>query len=179
MDDIETIACADADEWDRWLAEHGATRPAVWLRIAKKGASGIAITDAGDVAICHGWIDGQRRGLDETHFLQRYSPRRPGSPWSLVNVRRVEALDAAGRMRAGGVAQVEAARADGRWSAAYEPQRTATVPADLAAALAADPRAAAAFDALSRTDQYVRYLPLLKARGSRATIIDRIIAGLG
>jgi uncharacterized protein YdeI (YjbR/CyaY-like superfamily) len=178
MDDIETIACADADEWDRWLAEHGPSRPAVWLRIAKKGATGIGILDAGDIAICHGWIDGQRRRLDDTHFLQRYSPRRPGSPWSLVNVGRVETLTAAGRMRPGGVAQVEAARADGRWDAAYAPQRDAEVPAELAAALADNPRARAAFDALGRTDQYVLYLPLLKSRGPRDAVVARIVGEL-
>jgi uncharacterized protein YdeI (YjbR/CyaY-like superfamily) len=166
------------DEWDRWLGEHGTARAAVWLRIAKKGAAGIGIADAGDIAICHGWIDGQRRSLNETHFLQRYSPRRPGSPWSLVNVRRVEALTAAGRMRPGGIAQVEAAQADGRWDAAYAPQRDATVPDDLSAALERNPRARTAFAALSRTDQYVLYLPLLKARTDRARIVDRIVATL-
>jgi uncharacterized protein YdeI (YjbR/CyaY-like superfamily) len=180
VDDVETIACTDADEWDRWLAEHGTTRPAVWLRIAKKGGTGIGSTDAGDVAICHGWIDGQRRSLDETHFLQRYSPRRPGSPWSLVNVRRMEALAAAGRMRPGGLAQVDAARADGRWEAAYAPQRSATVPAELTAALAANPRARGAFEALSRTDRYVLFLPLLKARtaASRDAVVARIVETL-
>jgi uncharacterized protein YdeI (YjbR/CyaY-like superfamily) len=182
VDDAETISCADVDEWDRWLAQHGESRPFVWLKIAKKGSGAVAMTaaDAGDVAICHGWIDGHRRGLDATHFLQRFSPRRPGSPWSLVNVERVEALEAAGRMRPAGHAQVEAAKADGRWAAAYAPQRNAEVPDDLAAELAANDRARAAFEALSRSDRYGLFLPLLKARTpqARAKALQRALATL-
>jgi uncharacterized protein YdeI (YjbR/CyaY-like superfamily) len=182
VDDIEIIRCADVDEWDRWLAEHGETRTAVWLTIAKKGfgAGTMTAADAGDVAICHGWIDGQRRSLDATHFLQRFSPRRPGSPWSRVNVERVAALEAAGRMRPAGRAQVEAARADGRWDAAYEPQRTADVPDDLAAALLANDQAREAFEALGRSDRYGIFLPLLKARtpAARATALRRAVEQL-
>jgi uncharacterized protein YdeI (YjbR/CyaY-like superfamily) len=180
--DIEVISCADVDEWDRWLAEHGESRPSVWLKIAKKGSGAVAITveQAGDVAICHGWIDGQRRSLDATHFLQRFSPRRPGSAWSLVNVERVEALETAGRMRPGGYAQVAAAKADGRWAAAYAPQRTAAVPDDLAAVLAANARARAAYEALSKSDRYGLFLPLLKARTpeARAKALIRAVATL-
>lgn len=181
-DDIETIRCADVDEWDRWLTEHGETRSAVWLTIAKKGSGEVTVTaaEAGDVAICHGWIDGHRRGLDATYFLQRYSPRRPGSPWSLVNVERVAALEAAGRMRPGGHAQVAGAQADGRWAAAYAPQRTAALPDDLAAALAGNDRARAAYEALSRSDRYATFLPLLKARtpAARAKALRRAVETL-
>jgi uncharacterized protein YdeI (YjbR/CyaY-like superfamily) len=168
--EIEVLDFADPGAWDRWLAEHGASRSAVWLKIAKKGSgpAGITAAGAGDVAIAHGWIDGHRRGLDGSAFLQRYSPRRPGSPWSRVNVERVEALEAAGRMRSGGRAQVEAAKADGRWAAAYQSQRTATVPDDLTAALEADDRARAAFEALGRSERYAVFLPLLKARTPEA-----------
>jgi uncharacterized protein YdeI (YjbR/CyaY-like superfamily) len=180
MNESEALWFVGVDEWDRWLTEHGTSQREAWLRIAKKGASGLTIDEAGDVAICHGWIDGQRRGLDATHFLQRYSPRRPGSPWSRVNVERVAALEADGRMRAAGYAQVEAAKADGRWAAAYESQRTAAVPDDLAAALAANDRARAAFAALSRSDRYAVFLPLLKARTptTRETALRRAIATL-
>jgi uncharacterized protein YdeI (YjbR/CyaY-like superfamily) len=180
--DIETLDFADSDEWDRWLAEHGTARAAVWLKIAKKGAGPVGMTaaEAGDVAIAHGWIDGHRRGLDATHFLQRYSPRRPGSPWSRVNVERVEALESAGRMRPSGRAQVAAAKADGRWAAAYASQRTAEVPPHLAAALAADDRARAAFEALGRSERYALFLPLLKARTpeARARSIRRALDSL-
>jgi uncharacterized protein YdeI (YjbR/CyaY-like superfamily) len=163
-DDHEILRFTDVHEWDRWLTEHGRTRPAAWLVIAKKGAVGLSAADAGDVAICHGWIDSNRRALDETHFLQRFSPRRPGSPWSKVNVERVAGLEAAGRMRPAGRVQVEAAKADGRWAAAYESQRSAAVPEDLAAALAGDDQARAAFEALGRSERYAVFLPLLKAR---------------
>jgi uncharacterized protein YdeI (YjbR/CyaY-like superfamily) len=182
VDDIEIISCNDVDEWDRWLAEHGETRPSIWLKIGKKGSGVVALSAeaAGDVAISHGWIDGQRRSLDATHFLQRFSPRRPGSPWSLVNVARVEALEAAGRMHPSGRVQVAAAKADGRWAAAYAPQRTAVVPEDLTAALATNDRARAAFDSLGRSDRYGLYLPLLKARTpqARAKALRRAIATL-
>jgi uncharacterized protein YdeI (YjbR/CyaY-like superfamily) len=137
----------------------------VWLRIGRRGCghASIGIADALDVALCSGWIDGQRRGLDAVSFLQRYCPRRPRSSWSQVNVRRVEVLTAAGRMRPAGLAEVAAARADGRWVGAYAPQATAEVPPDLAAALAADAAAAAAFSRLGRSRRYGVFLPLLKA----------------
>jgi uncharacterized protein YdeI (YjbR/CyaY-like superfamily) len=177
---VEFLSFADADEWDRWLSEHGADSDGVWLRVAKTRVAGLSVTEAGDVAICHGWIDSQRRGLDSTHFLQRYSPRRPGSPWSRVNVARVAALDQAGRMRPAGQAQVAAAKADGRWEAAYASQANASVPADLMAALADHDRARAAFEALSRTQRYGLYLPLLKARtqAERQRVLRRVLATL-
>jgi uncharacterized protein YdeI (YjbR/CyaY-like superfamily) len=178
----EVLEFGDADEWDQWLGEHGRSRTAAWVKVTKKGSGRVGLTapEAGDVAIAHGWIDGQRRGLDRTHFLQRYSPRRSGSPWSRVNVERVEAMEAAGRMRPGGRAQVEAAKADGRWAAAYEPQRTAEVPDDLAAALAADDRARAAFEVLGRSERYAVFLPLLKARtaAARANALRKAVEAL-
>jgi uncharacterized protein YdeI (YjbR/CyaY-like superfamily) len=182
VDDIEVISCADADEWDRWLAEHGGTRPAIWLAIAKRGSGVVAMTAAqtGDVAICHGWIDSHRRSLDATHFLQRYSPRRRGSPWSRVNIERVAALEAAGRMRPAGRTQVAAAKADGRWAAAYAPQRTAAMPDDLVVALADNDRARAAYELLSRGNRYATFLPLLKARtpAGRAAALHRAVVRL-
>lgn len=182
VDGTEVLSCADAAEFDRWLAAHGGSRSAVWVRIAKKGSGAVSPTaaEAGDAAICHGWIDGLRRGLDAAHFLQRYSPRRPGSPWSRVNVDRVAALEAAGRMRAGGRAQVAAAQADGRWAAAYAPQRTAPVPDVLVAALAGNDRARTAFEALGRTGRYAVVLPLLKARtaAGREKALRRAVAAL-
>ncbi len=178
----EVLELADGDAWEAWLAEHHATAPEAWLRIAKKG-SGLAllsISDALDGALCFGWIDGQRKGFDEASFLQRYCPRRARSSWSQVNVDKVVSLTAAGRMRSAGTAQVQAAQADGRWDAAYERQRTATAPDDLLAALVADPAAQAAFDALGRTEQYAVMLPVLKATTSaaRATAIRRQVERL-
>lgn len=174
------LAFDDAAGWDAWLAAHHATSDGVVLRIARKGTPGLAIRAALEVALCHGWIDSVRRRGDERHFLQRYSPRRRSGPWSAVNVALVEELTAAGRMRGGGLAQVAAAKADGRWDAAYASQATATVPDDLAAALAGDPAARAAFDALSRTGRYAILLALMKARTPviRAKALDNALAGL-
>jgi uncharacterized protein YdeI (YjbR/CyaY-like superfamily) len=161
----DILACADAAEWDAWLADHHADSSGIWLLIARKGAAlaSVSTGEALDVALCYGWIDSQRRGHDESFYLQRYSPRRPRSPWSMLNVKRVEALIEAGRMRPRGLGEVAAAQADGRWAAAYQPQRNVEVPPDLAAALERDPRAAAAFGRLDKTRQYSVILPVLKA----------------
>jgi uncharacterized protein YdeI (YjbR/CyaY-like superfamily) len=133
---------------------------------------------AGELALCFGWIDSLRKSHDAWYFLQKFTPRRRWSSWSRVNVERAEALIAAGRVRAAGIAEVEAARADGRWDAAYESQRTATVPDDLAAALAGDEQARAFFESLGRTDRYAVILRLSKARNpaSRATQLHRMVA---
>lgn len=172
----------DAAGWEAWLAEHHKARTEAWLRIAKRhsGIASVTPEEAVEVALCYGWIDGQRRAHDNVSFLQRYSRRRPKSSWSKVNVARVEALIAAGRMRPAGLAEVAAAQADGRWETAYESQRTATVPPDLAAALAGDARASAAFGRLGRSERYQVILPLLKARTpeTRAKILARTLARL-
>jgi uncharacterized protein YdeI (YjbR/CyaY-like superfamily) len=179
----EVLTFDDAAQWAAWLGSNHDRSDAVWIKVRKKGAARKSITalEAGDVALCYGWIDSVRRALDENYFLQRYSPRRPKGSWSKVNVDRVEALIAAGRMRAPGLAEVKAAKADGRWEAAYESQRNATVPPDLKAALKANGPARDAFDKLGKTDQYLMILPLLKARTpkSRAAGLQKIIGNLG
>ncbi|GAA3527157.1 hypothetical protein AFL01nite_03990 [Aeromicrobium flavum] len=169
---MDVLELADAAVWDAWLEEHHATASEAWLRIRRKNTDLplITIGDALDGALCHGWIDGLRRSLDDVSFLQRYSPRRARTPWSQVNVAKAEALEAAGRMRPGGLAQLAAARADGRWDAAYAPQAGGEIPSDLMAALDAAPTARAAFERLSRTDQYAIVLPLLKARSAEARV---------
>jgi uncharacterized protein YdeI (YjbR/CyaY-like superfamily) len=163
---MDLLEFPDVAGWESWLAVHHADASEAWLRIAKRGSEvqTLPISDALDGALCWGWIDGQRRGHDAGSFAQRYCPRRPRSSWSQVNVAKVEALTAAGRMRPPGLAQVAAAQADGRWAAAYASQRTAEVPPDLAAALAASPRAAAAFAGLGRSERYQVILALLKTR---------------
>jgi uncharacterized protein YdeI (YjbR/CyaY-like superfamily) len=160
------LACADAAEWESWLAAHHDDSPGgVWLLIAKRGSRrpSVTIGEALDVALCYGWIDSQRRRHDADFYLQRYSPRRARSPWSRLNVERVEALAAAGRMREPGRAEVAAARADGRWAAAYAPQRDAEIPPELAAALEDNERARLAYDRLDRTGRYAVALPIMKA----------------
>lgn len=154
----------------------------MWLKIAKKSSGIASLTDdeAVDVGLCYGWISGQRRSLDQRHYLQKYVPRRPRSRWSMVNVRKVEQLTGAGRMRPSGVAEVEAAKADGRWDAAYASQAEATVPDDLAAALRGAPPADRAFEALSRTERYAVILDVVTARTdrTRAARISRAVADL-
>lgn len=176
------IHFADAAAWESWLAEHHQTAPDVWLEIAKKGSPVTSVTagEATEVAMCFGWIDGHRKSHDQHSFAQRYSPRRKGSPWSRINVERVEALATDGRMWPAGLAQVDAAKADGRWAAAYTSQRNTTVPPDLAEALAANPRAAAGFEALDKSGRYRVILPLLKAKtpAGRTARLDKTIADL-
>ena len=181
-DTADTIFFPDAGAFETWLAENVDHQPGVWLKIAKKSSGIPSLTDdeAVDVGLCFGWISGQRRSLDDVYYLQKYVPRRPRSRWSQVNVRKVEELTAAGRMRPSGQAQVEAAKADGRWDAAYASQKNAAVPPDLAAALAASPRAAAAFEALGKTDRFAVILDLVTARvpATRAAHLRKAIAAL-
>jgi uncharacterized protein YdeI (YjbR/CyaY-like superfamily) len=170
VDEAAMIAFRDAAAFEAWLDAHVDLRVGVWLKIAKKGSGIPSLTadEAVDVGLCYGWISGQRKSYDEAYYLQKYVPRRPGSRWSQVNVAKVEELIAAGRMRPSGLAEVEAAKADGRWAAAYESQRNATVPPDLAAALAASPQAARAFAGLSKTRRYAVMLKLATAGTSTA-----------
>ncbi|MFF7245711.1 YdeI family protein [Embleya sp. NPDC008237] len=180
--EAEVIAFRDAVEFGDWLETHGDRSVGVWLKMAKKGSGIPSLTsdEAVDVGLCHGWISGRRESYDEVYYLQKYVPRRPRSRWSRVNVAKVEELTAAGRMRPSGLAEVEAAKADGRWAAAYESQRDATVPPDLAAALAASPQAAQAFEAFGRTQRYAVILTLLTARtpATRAARLARAMATL-
>jgi uncharacterized protein YdeI (YjbR/CyaY-like superfamily) len=132
-DDLPVILFASAAEFEAWLEEEHAGSAGVWLKIAKKGSgvSSVSYAEAVELALCFGWIDGQIKALDERHYLQRFTPRRPRSKWSRINRDRVEALTATGRMRPSGLAAVVAAKADGRWQAAYQPPSTAEVPREL------------------------------------------------
>jgi uncharacterized protein YdeI (YjbR/CyaY-like superfamily) len=164
------IAFRDGAEFEAWLADHVDLQAGVWLKIAKKGSGIPSLTDdeAVDLGLCVGWISGQRKPYDTVYYLQKYVPRRPRSRWSQVNVGKAQALIAAGRMRPSGLAEIEAAKADGRWAAAYESQRNATVPPDLAAALATNPQMAQAFDTLNKTQQYALILKVVTARTTAA-----------
>ncbi|RNF86448.1 YdeI/OmpD-associated family protein [Montanilutibacter psychrotolerans] len=145
----------DASAFETWLCAH-VDGKGVWLQIAKKGAGleSVSYVEALDVALCHGWIDGQKRGLDAQYFLQRFTPRRARSLWSQINIGKIERLIAQGRMGEGGLREVEAAKADGRWQAAYASSTTMDVPPELAEALAANPEAAAFFEQLDKTNRY-------------------------
>lgn len=182
VEGLAVIAFDDGTEMEAWLEKHHGDTPGIWLLLAKKGTDLPSPTadEILDGTLVYGWITGKRITRDERTYLQKITPRRPRSLWSQVNVRQVEALTAAGRMREPGLAEVRAARADGRWEAAYPSQKDATVPDDLAEALAADPRASAAFDALGKTDRYLVILSLWQARTAktRAARLARAVAAL-
>lgn len=145
--DIGATLFKSAKAFETWLKRHHATSDGLWVKIAKKGVGEPSVTypEAVEIALCWGWIDGQKKALDAQHFLQRFTPRRSRSIWSKINVDKVEALVAAGRMQPAGQAQIDAAKADGRWGKAYDSARTASVPDDLQAALEASPQAKAFF----------------------------------
>ena len=146
----------NAKAFEAWLKKHHATSDGLWLLIAKRGALEPSVTypEAVEIALCWGWIDGQKKGLDDQHFIQRFTPRRARSIWSKINVEKVAALIDAGRMQAPGHAQIEAAKADGRWAQAYEGARTSVVPDDLEAALDAEPKAKAFFATVNAANRY-------------------------
>ena len=147
---------ATQEELERWLETEHATARGVWVRMAKKasGIPSVSHAEALESALCYGWIDGQRKALDERFFLQKFTPRGSRSSWSRLNREKAERLIAAERMRPAGLAEVERARSDGRWEAAYEPQSTATIPYDLRRALDARPRARAFFATLDSRNRY-------------------------
>lgn len=163
-DDI--ISPASVEEWDAWLSAHHADAAGVWLKLAKVGAEAhsISYAEALDVALCHGWIDATKRGLDATHWLQRFAPRGPRSRWSQINREKAEQLIARGAMKPAGLRQVELAKADGRWDAAYAGQRTMQVPDDLQRALDAEPRARDFFATLDSRNRYAILYRLHDAR---------------
>ncbi len=156
-DDLPIHLFADRAEMEAWLEEnHASSAKGIWLKLAKKGAREPSVTydEAVELGLCFGWIDSQVRRFDDQHYLQRFTPRRPRGRWSKINREKAEALIAAGKMRLAGLAEVEAAQADGRWEAAYEGQRTAKVPADLQRELDANQTAAEFFASLDSANRY-------------------------
>lgn len=182
-DDITELLLRDAGAWHEWLARHHASEDAAWLILARKGVTEPTSVDraaALEAALCFGWIDGQARRRDEATFLQRFTPRRSRSPWSAINVVSAERLIASGAMRPAGLAEVERARADGRWEAAYAGPGTIEVPDDLAAALAAKPQAQAMFGILTSQNRYSILLRTTSAKreDTRARRIEKFVAML-
>jgi uncharacterized protein YdeI (YjbR/CyaY-like superfamily) len=153
---VDVAAFDSAEAFEAWLERNHDQPGGIWLKIAKKGAGEATVTyaQAVEVALCFGWIDGQKDRLDERYWLQRFTPRSARSRWSKINREKAERLIAAGRMRPSGLREVDRARADGRWDAAYAGSRTATVPEDLQRELDADPAAAAAFASLDSRNRY-------------------------
>ncbi len=179
-EDLPQLLVVDAVAWRAWLGEHHEGSSGVWLRLAKKGTTeptSLSYGEALEEALCHGWIDGQVRRFDELTFRQRFTPRRPRSAWSQNNVAKVERLLQEGRMLAAGLAAFERAEQDGRIQEAYPGQASIDVPADLTAALRADPAAQAMFDVLTSQNRYSVLLRISQAKraDTRARRIERFV----
>jgi len=176
------LAFGSLQSWRDWLARHHQTSPGLWLKIAKKGSATptVSYAEAIEGALCYGWIDGQKGKLDDEYWLQRFTPRKPRSRWSKINREKAERLIAEGRMQPAGLREVEAARADGRWDAAYEGQATATVPPDLARELDLNPVAKEFFATLNSVNRYAILYRIQDAKRpqTRADRIAKYIAML-
>lgn len=171
----------DQAAWAAWLREHHAGSKGVWVKLAKGKPGALTYAQAVESALAWGWIDGQKRALDERFWLQKFTPRGRRSGWSKINRDKALALIAAGRMQPPGLAEVERAREDGRWDAAYDPPSRATIPDDLAAALAANPRAQAFFATVNAANRYAVLYRVQTARKpeTRARRIVELVAMLG
>lgn len=183
MSDVpEGLFFPSAEAFEEWLVANHASSSGLWLRLAKKvpGVGSLDYVQALDVALCHGWIDGQKKSLDATHWLQRFTPRRPRSTWSKVNRDKVAALLEQGRMRPAGLLEVERAKADGRWEAAYDGSRTATVPEDLELALSGNPAAREFFATLDSRNRYAVLYRVQEAKKpeTRARRIEKFVTML-
>jgi uncharacterized protein YdeI (YjbR/CyaY-like superfamily) len=180
--ELDELVIPDAEAWHAWLVAHHDASPGVWLAVGKKGGDVTALTraDALDEALCFGWIDGQARSRDDGSYWQRMTPRGPRSMWSAINVGHVGRLEREGRMTPAGRAAVDAAKADGRWDAAYAGPATAQVPDDLVAAIAADPDAQAMFDVLTSSNRFalIHRLGAVKRAETRTRKIEEFVAML-
>ncbi|MES2630811.1 MAG: YdeI/OmpD-associated family protein [Patescibacteria group bacterium] len=156
QDTYETIEFSDAESFRQWLDAHYESVDGVWLKIQKKGSIKTSVTNAEalDIALCYGWIDGLRRGLDENSYLQKFTPRRAKSLWSKRNITYIDRLTKAGLMKPSGLKEVHAAMADGRWDAAYDGPSTMTLPDSFMHELGKHPKAKAQFELLNKTARY-------------------------
>jgi uncharacterized protein YdeI (YjbR/CyaY-like superfamily) len=154
--ELPTLPFESKKKWADWLAKQHDKSAGVWLKLAKKatGIPSVTYAEALDVALCYGWIDGQKGSFDDQYFLQKFTPRRPKSIWSKINVEKVERLIASGEMKPSGLKAVEAAKQDGRWSAAYESQKVVSIPEDFQSALEKNKKAKAFFATLNSTNRY-------------------------
>lgn len=181
-DGLPRIPFASPAQWEQWLEDNHAVSEGVWIKMAKKGAGvdSVRYPEVLESALCFGWIDGRREALDERYFLQRFTPRRPRSRWSRINREKAERLIADARMRPAGLAEVQRAKADGRWEAAYEGQKRSTVPDDLQRELDARPKAKAFFAELNSQNRYAIVYRLHDAKKpeTRARRLAKFVAML-
>lgn len=177
--ELPILLFQDEQAWEQWLAQHHGTSPGLWLRLAKKnsGLRSLSYAEALDVALCYGWIDSQKKSYDADCWLQKFTPRGPRSIWSKINVEKVQVLSRAGRMRPAGLTAVEQAKVDGRWAAAYDSQRNASVPEDFQAALDRSPEAKAFFVSLDSANRYAMLFRIQTAKRAetRAKRIENFI----
>jgi uncharacterized protein YdeI (YjbR/CyaY-like superfamily) len=180
--DLPIVAFKSQQAWDDWLASQRADSKGLWLKLAKKSSGIVSVSkpEAIDTALCHGWIDGQIDSFDDKCWLIRFTPRRPASKWSERNRTRALQLVELGRMRPAGMKEIERARKDGRWEAAYAPQSTAQVPDDLRAALANNKKAGKFFETLNRINRYAILYRVHNAKKPETRIarIEKFVAML-
>ena len=179
---LPILAFPSRKKWEEWLAKHHADSKGIWLKISKKGAetSTVQYPEALESALCYGWIDGQKGALDEEFWLQKFTPRGPRSKWSKINREKADALVESGRMKPAGLAEIEKAKADGRWEAAYDSQSKASVPEDFQKELDANPDAAAFFATLESYNRYAILYRIQEAKKpeTRAKRIEKFIGML-
>ncbi len=179
MVDLPVISFETEADWEKWLEANHATAPGLWLKIAKKdsGHTTVLYPEALNVALCFGWIDGQKSKFDDEYWLQKFTPRRSKSLWSRINREKVTALIEQGRMREAGLKEIDRAKADGRWDAAYESQSKITVPDDFQTALNQNPAAQAFFDQLNSVNRYaiLHRITTAKRAETRQKRIDQFI----
>lgn len=179
---LPILAFESLTAWEAWLEERHTTADGLWIKFAKKGSGVESVTyaEAVEGALLYGWIDGQASSLDERFYLQRYTPRRARSKWSKINREKVGVLMAAGRMKPAGLAEIERAKADGRWDAAYDSPSTAAVPDDLREKLDGNPEASAFFETLNSTNRYAILYQIQDAKKpeTRARRIEKFVAML-
>ncbi len=163
---LPVLLFSSSQHWEEWLGEHHAQPTGIWLKIAKKEAAitTVSYAEALDVALCYGWIDAQKKPYDDAFWLQKFSPRRPKSGWSRINTEKATRLIEAGNMMPAGLREVEAARKDGRWAAAYASPSNVTIPDDFLAALDANPQAREFFETLDKTNRYAILYRIQTAR---------------
>lgn len=180
--DLAMLLCESPAEWEAWLEEYHAISPGVRLQIAKKDSGKVSVSyaEALEVALCYGWIDGQKQALDDKFFLQKFTKRRPKSIWSKVNTQKVTDLISQGRMRSSGLQAVEAAKQDGRWDMAYDSSSRAVVPEDFQAELDKNPEAKDFFATLNKANRYAIYFRIQTAKKAetRRVWIEKFIVML-
>ena len=175
MNELPVLFFASITDWEAWLEIHHVDTPGIWLKIAKKetGIASVSYAEALEIALCFGWIDGQKAKFDEQYWLQKFTPRRKGSAWSRVNQEKVVNLSAQGRMREAGLREIERAKANGQWETAYESQRRITIPDDFAALLAENPEAKTFFEQLDSANRYAVLYRVTTAKKPQ-TRVDRM-----